>query len=140
MRGAWAEAGQNGCARPVIRSRNQSAHDVPVAGVRTSAAARLRSWAPMSTALYFDPDAYTEAHARSGAPGGPAGLMGRQGAGKEFLDACLPHAGAGTLPAGARTPDRGNVLARICRDPPSSADRPRRVVTIPEADFLPAFA
>jgi len=94
----------------------------------------------MSTALYFDPDAYTEAHARSGAATGPAGLMGRQVAGKEFLDAYLTHARADTLTAVVRDRDRGDVLTQICRAHPSSASRPRRLITIPEADFLPAVA
>jgi glycosyltransferase involved in cell wall biosynthesis len=91
-------------------------------------------------ALYFDADAYTESHARTGVPGGPAGLMGRQVAGKEFLDAYLSHAASDTLTAVVRAVDRGNLLVQICRDHPSSQQRPRRLVIVPEADFLPAIA
>jgi glycosyltransferase involved in cell wall biosynthesis len=92
----------------------------------------------MTTALYFDPDAYTESHGRSGATGGPAGLMGRQVAGKEFLDAYLSHAGSSALTAVVRSRDRGEVLTRICQAHPSGASR--QVTVIPEADFLSAAA
>lgn len=92
----------------------------------------------MTTALFFDPDAYTEAHGRAGPPGGPLGLMGRQVAGKEFLDAYLSHARTDTLTAVVRSRDKADVLAQICRTHPSSAERPRRVAAFTEADFLTA--
>jgi glycosyltransferase involved in cell wall biosynthesis len=88
-------------------------------------------------ALYFDPDAYTEAHKQAGVPSGPAGLMGRQVAGKEFLDAYLAHAAADTLTAVVRSRDRGATLERIVRDHPASRTRSRQVVVVPEANFLP---
>ena len=89
-------------------------------------------------AMYFDPDAYTEAHVRSGVADGPAGLMGRQVAGKEFLDAYLSHAKSDTLTAAVRGLNRGDILAQICREHPSSQQRQRRLVIVPEIDFLPA--
>jgi len=94
----------------------------------------------MSTAFYFDPDAYTEAHARSGARGGPAGLMGRQVAGKEFLDAYLWHARADSLTGVVRTPDHGKVLAGICRSHPTAATRPRPLSVTTEGEFLEVAA
>src|SRR5262245_31416582 len=99
--------------------------------------------APMSTtdapaALYLDHDAYTEQHARSGSPTGPAGIMGRQMAGKEFLDGYLYHARSDTVTAVARTRDRGDILSRICREHPAASQRPRRLVVIPESEFLAA--
>jgi glycosyltransferase involved in cell wall biosynthesis len=94
----------------------------------------------MSTALYFDPDAYTEAHARTGTTGGPAGLMGRQVAGKEFLDAYLSHGRFDALTAVVRSADRGKALADICRIHPTAGPRPRPVTFITEAEFLDAAA
>jgi glycosyltransferase involved in cell wall biosynthesis len=91
-------------------------------------------------ALFFDPDAYTEQHGHTGSATGPAGLMGRQVAGKEFLDAYLSHAASDTLTAVVRSRDRGQVLARICQEHPSARSRPRRLVVIPESEFLPACA
>jgi glycosyltransferase involved in cell wall biosynthesis len=89
-----------------------------------------------NVALYFDADAYTEAHHRAGVARGPAGLMGRQVAGKEFLDAYLTHAQSDTLAAVVRSNDRGEPLARICRDHPSSQERPRRLSISVESDFV----
>src|SRR5450432_2615734 len=91
-------------------------------------------------ALFFDPDAYTEAHARTGTPTGPAGLMGRQVAGKEFLDAYLSHARSDTLTAVVRAQQRGDVLQKICNEHPSSRDRQRRLRIVGESDFLPVFS
>lgn len=91
---------------------------------------------PPNVALYFDADAYTEAHHRSGVARGPAGLMGRQVAGKEFLDAYLTHAQANTISAVVRSKERGEPLARICRDHPSSRVNPRRLSISVEPDFL----
>lgn len=85
-----------------------------------------------SVGLIFDPDAYTEAHARSGVAGGPAGLMGRQVAGKEFLAAYLAHGRADPLTAVVRSADRAEPLARQAQG--------RRLRIVPAADFLTAFA
>lgn len=92
----------------------------------------------MTTALYFDPDAYTEAHARSGVPGGPAGLMGRQVAGKEFLNAYLANAATDTLTAVVRSRERAEVLAQICRNHSPAGARIRRLTIFTEAEFLTA--
>ena len=94
----------------------------------------------MTTALFFDPDAYTESHGRAAAPGGPLGLMGRQVAGKEFLDAYLSHARSDSLLAVVRSRERAEVLPQICRSHPSAAARPRRVTAMTEGDFLTAAA
>lgn len=91
---------------------------------------------PPNVALYFDADAYTESHNRAGVARGPAGLMGRQVAGKEFLDAYLTHAQSNTISAVVRSKDRGEPLARICRDHPSSRSNPRRLSISVEAEFL----
>src|SRR6476659_6842533 len=103
-------------------------------------ASRLGWTGPMSTALFFDPDAYTEAHRQAGVAHGPAGLMGRQVAGKEFLDAYLSHASGETLTAVVRARDRADALAQICKAHPASAHRPRRLVTLTEGEFLAAPA
>lgn len=89
-----------------------------------------------TVALSFDPDAYTEAHAGTGVAGGPAGLMGRQVAGKEFLDAYLSHARGDTLTAVVRSANGAATLEQVCRSHPSSRDRVRRLRTASEADFL----
>jgi glycosyltransferase involved in cell wall biosynthesis len=91
-----------------------------------------------NVALYFDPDAYTEAHARSGAATGPAGLMGRQVAGKEFLDAYLTHGRWETLTGVVRSRDRMEPLLRLCQEHPSSRTRQRRLVSRVETDFVAA--
>src|SRR5947209_13342329 len=88
-------------------------------------------------ALYFDPDAYTEAHKQAGVPSGPAGLMGRQVAGKEFLDAYLAHARSDTLTAVVRSKEKAEVLARIVREHPASRQRPRKLRVHLEGQFLP---
>jgi glycosyltransferase involved in cell wall biosynthesis len=87
-------------------------------------------------ALYFDPDAYTEAHRGVGAKSGPAGLMGRQVAGKEFLDAYLAHARSDTLTAVVKSRERGEVLARIVREHPASRERPRKLIVVPEPELV----
>jgi glycosyltransferase involved in cell wall biosynthesis len=88
-------------------------------------------------ALFFDPDAYTEAHQRTGVATGPAGLMGRQVAGKEFLDAWLSHARTDTLTAVVRTREKAEALARIVNDHPASQQRPRKLALTLESQFLP---
>ena len=109
-------------------------------------------------ALYYEDDAYVE-KLRGGPtrPDGPAGLMGRQVAGKTFLDAYLRHASADTDPrpssatgpqpsrsrrrsaTGRRTgPARANCTWSTSRNswsPPrrstSSTPRPRRTPATP---------
>jgi glycosyltransferase involved in cell wall biosynthesis len=91
-------------------------------------------------AIYFDPDAYVEVHGKGvAADGGPAGLMGRQVAGKEFLDAYLTHGRFDALTAVTRTRDRAEPLIQLVRTHPSSQARPRRLRIVPEPEFLAAF-
>jgi glycosyltransferase involved in cell wall biosynthesis len=91
-----------------------------------------------AVALYYEPDAHTELYGRS--TDGPAGLMGRQVAGKEFLDAYLTHGRFDLLTAVVRARKRADPLVRLCQEHPSSRQRPRRLRVIPEADFADAFA
>jgi glycosyltransferase involved in cell wall biosynthesis len=87
----------------------------------------------MTAALYYEPDAHTEDYGRS--PTGPAGLMGRQVAGKEFLDAYLRHGRFDTLTAVVRSRNRAEPLIRLCHEHPSSRARPRRLRIVTEAEF-----
>src|SRR5581483_5233077 len=89
-------------------------------------------------ALYFDPDAYVEQLGPPPRPaaGAPRGLMGRQVAGKEFLDAYLAHGRWDALTAVVRSRGRADPLVRLCRDHPSSRTRQRRLRVVEEAAFL----
>ena len=91
-----------------------------------------------AVALYYEPDAHTEHYGKS--PDGPAGLMGRQVAGKEFLDAYLTHGRFDTLTAVVRSRNRGDPLVRLCREHPSSRNRARRLRLVPEPEFADTFA
>jgi D-inositol-3-phosphate glycosyltransferase len=83
-----------------------------------------------AVALYFDPDGYTETFGTAAGGTGPAGLMGRQVAGKEFLDAYLAHGRWNTLTAVARTRERAGPLVQLCQKRP--------LMVVPEAEFLSA--
>jgi glycosyltransferase involved in cell wall biosynthesis len=89
-------------------------------------------------ALYFDPDAYVEQLGPLTRPeaGAPRGLMGRQVAGKEFLDAYLDHGRCDTLTAVVRSRNRAEPLVRLCQEHPSSRVRPRRLRIVEEVGFL----
>jgi glycosyltransferase involved in cell wall biosynthesis len=89
-----------------------------------------------NVALYFDSDAYTEAHARAGSAKGPAGLMGRQVAGKEFLDAYLTHGSWDFLSAVVRSRERGEPLVRLCQQHPSSQSRKRKLTIRVDQEYL----
>ena len=88
---------------------------------------------PPPIALYFDPDAYTETHGRGAAvEGTPRGLMGRQVAGKEFLDAYLAHGRMGRADRGRPVTRAGraarasvSVASREPRSAAAAADRRR---------------
>lgn len=90
-------------------------------------------------ALYYHPDAYLERTTPAG-PGGPAGLMGRQVAGHQFLDAFLAHGSWQSLTAVLPTRERAKPLVRTCQDHPSSRHAVRKLHLVPEADFLAEFA
>lgn len=85
-------------------------------------------------ALLYDDDAYVEAPR-----GGRLGLMGRQVAGKEFLQAYLAHGDWRSL--AAVVPDRAAAagLLKICREHPSSKDRTRRIRLVEQSKFHESF-
>jgi glycosyltransferase involved in cell wall biosynthesis len=93
-----------------------------------------------NVALYFDPDGFVEQTRPSGRADGPAGLMGRQVAGKEFLDAYLAHGRWDSLAAVVRSRDRAEPLVALCKSHPSSRARRRRLQIVEESEFLPKFA
>lgn len=89
-----------------------------------------------SVAIFFDAHAYSEAHGRSGVKAGPAGLMGRQVAGKEFLDGYLQYGDWESLPDVVRSRERADPLIQLFQEHPSSRGRSRRLLIQLEADFL----
>jgi glycosyltransferase involved in cell wall biosynthesis len=92
---------------------------------------------PPAVALYYDPDGYVEQigrPARRGV-GAPVGLMGRQVAGRAFLDAYLTFGRWDELTAVVRARPRATPLIRLCHDHPSSRTRKRRLRLIEEADY-----
>src|SRR5688572_30961763 len=93
-----------------------------------------------AVAFFLDADAYVETRGKAATGSGPAGLMGRQVAGKEFLDAYLTHGRASTLTAVVRTPDRADPLRQIVRSHPSGKDRSWDVRVVAEPEFLLAAA
>lgn len=89
-------------------------------------------------ALYYHPDAYVERY--SAASGGPQGVMGRQVAGEQFLDAYLTHGRWETLVAVSPNPNLAKPLLELCQRHPSSRDRARRLQYVPEADFANLYS
>ncbi|GAB5442587.1 MAG: hypothetical protein Fues2KO_29360 [Fuerstiella sp.] len=91
-------------------------------------------------ALYYEPSGYVESTSVSASKGpGPAGLMGRQVAGREFLNAYLQHGSWSELVALTAGVSAKEELSRFCIDHPSSAQRQRRLKTIAAADFHSQF-
>jgi len=79
-------------------------------------------------ALYYDQSGYVETTTRSaGRSDGPAGLMGREVAGKEFLDALLRHGTSTELTALTRGQAAKESLTHYCRTHPSSQHQQRRL-------------
>ncbi|APZ96915.1 glycosyltransferase family 4 protein [Fuerstiella marisgermanici] len=92
-------------------------------------------------ALYFDQGGYVESTTVS-APnksGGPAGLMGRQVAGKEFLDAYLRHGRWSETVALTAGSGADELLKEFCRTHPSSQSVQRRLRTFSAAKFHDEF-
>jgi glycosyltransferase involved in cell wall biosynthesis len=92
-------------------------------------------------ALFYDEDAYTE---MLGPPlkettGGPIGLMGRQVAGKEFLDAYLSHGSWTEMVAIVRSRAAADGLLRLCELHPSSRTRRRGLQIVQENSFHQSF-
>jgi glycosyltransferase involved in cell wall biosynthesis len=94
-----------------------------------------------SIALLYDDDAFREqlAPRPEGPPDGPMGLMGRQVAGKAFLDAYLSHGDWSELVALVRRTPSADSLVALCRDHPSSRTRQRRLRIFEDWRFHDTF-
>ena len=92
-------------------------------------------------ALLYDDDAYVEhvGPPRASAGDGPSGLMGRQVAGRAFLDAYLAHGDWEELVALVRRRSSAESITRFCRDHPSSRARSRRLKIVEEREFHREF-
>ena len=88
-------------------------------------------------ALFYDDSAYLETVQRVRAVGGdgPMGLMGRQVAGREFLDAYLTHANYQEILGVLRNEASARSLAAYCLDHPRA--RHQLPITILVDQFLP---
>jgi glycosyltransferase involved in cell wall biosynthesis len=95
----------------------------------------------LDIALLYDEGGYVETTqgANRALPSAPQGLMGRQVAGKEFLDAYLQHGRWNTLHALARSRGHAEPLVRLCRDHPSSRTRQRRLRIIEQENLSTEF-
>jgi glycosyltransferase involved in cell wall biosynthesis len=91
-------------------------------------------------ALLYDDSAYVEMQGqpRRGVGEGPSGLVGRQVAGREFLDAYLTHAAGLDVVAVVWSRTGAQSLARLCEQSPPG--RPRRTLRVVPMDaFLDTF-
>jgi glycosyltransferase involved in cell wall biosynthesis len=88
------------------------------------------------TAILYDDDGYVE---QLGLPlqwnETRTGLIGRQVAGKEFLDAYLSHGSWTEMVALVRNPASAQSLVRLCQNHPSSRGRCRGLKIIDEHEF-----
>jgi glycosyltransferase involved in cell wall biosynthesis len=91
--------------------------------------------------LLYDDDAYRETLNRSSSlvRGRVAGLMGRQVAGREFLDAYLEHGAWTELVALVRNRSSRESIKRFCSTHASSRRRTRRLQIVDEREFHQAF-
>jgi glycosyltransferase involved in cell wall biosynthesis len=94
-----------------------------------------------SVALLYDDSAYVETvhRPREFAADAPAGLVGRQVAGREFLDAFLTHGTGDELTALVYNQASADSLVRFCEQHPSSRERRRRLQVVRMDAFLDAF-
>jgi len=92
-------------------------------------------------ALLYDDSAYQESLVqRRGSGGeGPVGLVGRQVAGREFLDAYLTYADRPDLVAVVWNQASATSLTRLCAEHPTSRVRPRQLRIVPMDSFLDSF-
>lgn len=92
-------------------------------------------------ALYYDDSGYREAldSSAKARPGAPAGLMGRQVAGKEFLDAYLNYGTWAELAALTPNHQSGQSLLRTCREHPSAPRKQRRLRLFETREFTSRF-
>ncbi|MFI5259427.1 MAG: glycosyltransferase family 4 protein [Candidatus Limnocylindrales bacterium] len=84
-------------------------------------------------ALVYDDDAYVEAG------GGAPGLMGRQVAGRSFLDAYLSHGTFSELAALVRQRASAASLVQLWRDHPANGTEPRTMRVIERGEFHRTF-
>jgi glycosyltransferase involved in cell wall biosynthesis len=91
--------------------------------------------------LLYDDSAYAESMHPSRAPTGdaPIGLVGRQVAGHEFLDAFLTHGTAEELTAVVYNQNSADSLVRFCEQHASSRTRHRQLRIFHMNCFLDAF-
>lgn len=95
---------------------------------------------PSSIALLYDDSAYRETlHIAPPVGETPAGLVGRQVAGHEFLDAFLSHGSWEELTAVVYNQANADSLLRYCQQHPSGPSRVRRLRSVPMDDFLSSF-
>lgn len=86
--------------------------------------------------LYFDPDGYVElTSGTKNIQSQAVGLMGRQVAGKEFLDALLKYSTHSAIEAVCRSTELGEPLREIAKAHPSATEKPRQIRVTPEAEF-----
>jgi glycosyltransferase involved in cell wall biosynthesis len=92
-------------------------------------------------ALLYDDDGYKEVLGQplKDASGTRTGLIGRQVAGKEFLDAYLSHGSWTELVALVRNQASAQSILRLCESHPSSQTRRRGLRVIEERRFHQAF-
>jgi glycosyltransferase involved in cell wall biosynthesis len=94
-----------------------------------------------SVALLYDDSAYVEVtqRATSVAPDAPVGLVGRQVAGREFLDAFLGHGSWTELTAVVYNQTSADSLLRFCEQHPSSRTRQRGLRVVQVDQFTESF-
>ncbi len=92
-------------------------------------------------ALYYDQGGYVETTqvSQGRTSGGPAGLMGRQVAGKEFLDAYLRHGTWSEVSALTAGAGADSTFKDFCQQHPSSLHKQRRLRTFAAAKFHDEF-
>jgi glycosyltransferase involved in cell wall biosynthesis len=97
---------------------------------------------PCNIGLFYDDDAYVEPTSVTSAPGAerPAGLVGRQVAGRSFFDAYLAHGTWNELAVLVRHRAAAQSLEQFCREHPSSRLRRRRIRIFEERHFHDEFA
>src|SRR5438093_11703223 len=96
---------------------------------------------PDSVALLYDDGAYVETlKAPAGqAATGPMGLMGRQVAGKAFLEALLAHGRASQYVAVTFNAPSANSFVNFCANHPAPAARNRRYQVVDAQHFHRTF-
>jgi glycosyltransferase involved in cell wall biosynthesis len=93
-----------------------------------------------AVALLYDDSAYVEATKRREAFGdSPGGLVGRQVAGREFLDAYLAHGAFRELIAVVYNQASAGSLAHLCRQHLSNREQSRRLRVVSMSEFMDSF-